>query len=184
MRRGEVVRCERLVAPSAAAFPQEPTPELVADLRALFASSDLPPASGERVLYIQRAGRRRVMNEAALVEALDRQGVRAVDLAQLKLEHQISLLSGARIVIAPHGAGIANIVHSEPGGMLIELLPGRLRDPCFYLLAGACGLGYANVAPAGTPASSRSEADDNFSVDVDAVIAAVREAKRLQGFES
>ena len=183
MRRGELVRCERLVAPSAAAFPQEPTPELVADLRALFSTAGLPCASDERLLYIRRAGRRRVLNEAALVEALGREGVLAVDLAQLTLEKQISLLAGARIVIAPHGAGIANIIHSETGGTLIELLPGRLRDPCFYLLAGACGMGYANVAPAGTPASSRSEADEDFAVDVDAVIAAVREAKRLQGLE-
>ena len=64
-----------------------------------------PPARGRR-LYVSRrqAGRRRVRNEAELMEALAQRGFEAVDLDGATLARQQEMFALAEMVVGPHGA--------------------------------------------------------------------------------
>jgi hypothetical protein len=84
------------------------------------------------MIYVWRADAtaRPMRNEDELVEMLAGHGVEPVVLGALGLEEQIRLFRGARLVIGPHGAGLANVVFASPGAVLYELLPEHYLNPC------------------------------------------------------
>lgn len=59
--------------------------------------------------------RRRVMNEAAVVEGLAPLGFESFNLGHLSLQEQIDLFLDAEFVVGPHGAGFANMAFCQPG---------------------------------------------------------------------
>lgn len=76
-------------------------------------------------IYISRgqASRRRVLNEAALIELLERYGFQTVHMETLSVEEQFELTSQAAVVVAPIGAGVVNMLGAPEGCQLIELVP-------------------------------------------------------------
>ena len=60
-----------------------------------------------------------------------------------------ALLSDARVVLAPHGGAVANIVFAPTGAHIIELISrkGVRARPCYYGLAAALGFTYEYVEP-------------------------------------
>ena len=99
----------------------------------------------EQVIYVWRADSvaRPMTNEDELVERLVRAwGVEPVVLSLLSLDEQITLFRNARVVIGPHGAGLANVVFSSPATVLYELLPNHYVNPCINQLAQLRGLHY------------------------------------------
>jgi hypothetical protein len=91
-----------------------------------------PPA-----IYISRADStmRPMRNETELIAALARFGVVSVVLSRLTLDAQIVLFRNARLIIGPHGAGLANVVFAAPGTVLYELFPSSYVNPCVNRLA-------------------------------------------------
>jgi hypothetical protein len=76
-------------------------------------------------LYISRrdASARPLENEEELEEALMRRGFQIVRLSGLSLIEQARIVRGARVIVAPHGAGLAHIIGAEPGLSVFELMP-------------------------------------------------------------
>jgi hypothetical protein len=138
---------ERLYFPSLPAPTGNPSPRAVAWLRARF----LPalPASGAptRKLYITRrdAPARRLLNEDEIVRFVQRNGFEVVALSELSFLDQIRLFTQARTVLAPHGAGVANILFSPPGATLIEFFGSNYINGCYWALANLCGHRHAFV---------------------------------------
>ncbi len=91
-------------------------------------------STGNRI-YISRqnATRRRVKNEAEVVDMLRSHGFEQYVLEELSVAEQVNLFANADIVVAPHGAGLANIVYSE-SVTIIELF-GDTKKTTFYRLA-------------------------------------------------
>lgn len=58
-------------------------------------------------------------------------------------------MSGARVVVAPHGGAVANIAFAPPGAHLIELITrkGLKERPCYYGLAHALDFTYEYIEP-------------------------------------
>ena len=83
---------------------------------------------------------------------------------------QVQLFSTAEVVVAPHGAGLANIVMMPPGGAVIELVGSVVRNPHFLNLGKAVGLCYGLVTNQGLP-EERPGWHDDFSIDIDRVLA-------------
>jgi len=110
-------------------------------------SSSLSP---ERI-YISRAvaQRRRVENESEIHTALNALGFVAIQLENLSWFDQMSLFRGAKIVVAPHGAGLANLVFSRPGTRVIECFGREYVNACFSQLAAICGLDYVPLVANG-----------------------------------
>jgi len=123
------------------------------------------------LLYIARADARSrpLRNEDMLVARLARFGVVPVLLSALGLDEQIKLFRGARLVIGPHGAGLANVVFSPPGTVLYELLPHHYVNPCMNLLAQQHGLHHWADIHAAEPRPGVWRHHVPWSVDLDAV---------------
>jgi len=81
-------------------------------------------------IYVGRSNARyrRVMNEPEVVEILKQFGFTYVTPESMSLENQIAIFANAKIIVAPHGSGLTNIVFSNPGTKVIELFsPHYLR---------------------------------------------------------
>lgn len=125
-------------------------------------------ASQPRKIYVSRrqATHRRILNEAELIASLRSFGFVAVALESLSLAEQYKLFATAEVVVAPHGAGLTNLIHAPAGCSLVELFPD---DPSlerhYRWLSHSCQQSYtcwsANVFGIHT----------DFMVDIDAVVA-------------
>jgi capsular polysaccharide biosynthesis protein len=102
---------------------------------------------GTRRLYISRsqASTRRVLNEEEIVALLKREGFEVATPENLDFAGQVQLFSAASIIVAPHGAGLANLLFSPRGTVVVELMSPSYVNPCYYSLCGAIGQRYACV---------------------------------------
>jgi capsular polysaccharide biosynthesis protein len=113
-----------------------------------------------RRVYLTRRGarRRRVVNEDELMRALSRSGFEEVPSDRLTFAEQLRLFSETATLVAPHGAGLANMVFMPPGGSVLELQPegqnaaGTLMYRCLAALAGQRYGVYVGAAGAGREA--------------------------------
>ena len=85
------------------------------------------------VLYVSRASatRRRLVDEAALLDELARVDVECVDLAGLSVKEQALLFRDAQVVVGIHGAGLTNLAFCREGAQVVELFPPRKKTACF-----------------------------------------------------
>jgi hypothetical protein len=78
-------------------------------------------------IYISRndADERRVQNESELMRKLSALGFKKYELSNLSVSNQVRLFQNAEIIVAPHGAGLINIIYNKNKGDLsvIELIP-------------------------------------------------------------
>lgn len=139
--------CEQLVIPGLPGGAGAPAPQ-VARLLEEFTAPLHTPASvfGER-LYVSRskARRRRVVNEDALWSQLEARGFARVHLEDLSWAEQINAFRHARVIVAPHGAGMANLVFCRPGTRVVEFFHRAYLNPCFWRLAALQKLDYRPV---------------------------------------
>jgi len=82
-----------------------------------------PPLVSKRI-YISRrkASGRRVTNEADLLEQLRPLGFSAVALEDYDWIDQVALFQNAEAVVAPHGAGLTNLVFCSSSAVVVELI--------------------------------------------------------------
>jgi hypothetical protein len=80
------------------------------------------PGSFSPRIYISRrdAAFRRVANEDEVIQALERIGFETYTLSDMRFAEQVTLFTGAEVVIAPHGAGLANLIFADTP-IVIEL---------------------------------------------------------------
>jgi hypothetical protein len=130
--RGDVAHVDRLVVPS---FP-DPTPEECRWLRERMGATEAAASGdgGERV-YVSRADAtiRQVANRDVVEPVLDAHGFETYVLSELGVAEQIDLFANAEAVVAPHGAGLTNLVYAEDTAV-IELF-GDKKIASFARLA-------------------------------------------------
>lgn len=99
----------------------------------------------EGLVYISRANARvrRVLNESEVISALTRRGFQCVQLEGMPLVQQIQLFQQAKTIVAPHGAGLANMVFAQPGATVIEIGTVHRPLPFFQRLSAVCGHQFA-----------------------------------------
>ncbi len=81
-------------------------------------------------IYISRSkcSYRRVINEENVIEILSGFGFVSVLLESMDLDEQIALFASAKVIVAPHGSGLTNMMFCEPGTKVIELMsPNYIR---------------------------------------------------------
>jgi hypothetical protein len=108
-----------------------------AGLRGDGADDDYP-----RRIYVSRAAanERRVTNADAVLDALSAYGFESYRLEDLPVAEQVRLFADADVVVAPHGAGLSNLVYSEDVAV-VELLAAQLKRN-FERIASAAGFDY------------------------------------------
>lgn len=117
-------------------------------LRETFLQTRLEQPIPKRLLYITRrdALTRRVLNECELLDRMSGYDVETVELEGMSITGQAELFANARLIVAPHGAGIANAVFCPKDSTLIEFMPETYNNPCFEILAGLRSLRYFRIA--------------------------------------
>jgi capsular polysaccharide biosynthesis protein len=152
---------ERLVVPDMP-LPRQKVPGWAcAWVKSLFPERD---PNAPKLLYVSRraATRRRLANELELEPHLKKLGFSIVQPERLGLVEQVKLFSAAECIVAPHGAGLTNIVFAPPGAHLVELFHPDAKAVCYQELAGLCGLRYSRLT--GQRSGSPKTAD--FTIDV------------------
>ena len=77
----------------------------------------------EEKIYIVRkdSKNRKIINENQLIQFLEKQNFKIVELSKYNFKDQISLFSNAKIIISMHGAGLANLIFCKKNTPVIEI---------------------------------------------------------------
>lgn len=100
-----------------------------------------------RRLYISRrkAAQRRLSNEKQVEDLCRRYGYEVVALEDYALVDQIRMMANCSHVVAPHGAGIINIIFSRVLSFLVEIMPDNYQVRGFENLACRKGASYVSL---------------------------------------
>jgi capsular polysaccharide biosynthesis protein len=135
-------RIDRLFVPWSIAGQHRPHPAL-ADLSERYNDKtfDLKAPSflghWPKRIYIDRrnSSHRPLLNEGEVIAALAEYGFVPVRLETLRLDEQQRLFANADIIVAPHGAGLTNILYARPDCKVIELIMDGWACWCFRHLS-------------------------------------------------
>jgi len=94
----------------------------------------------------RRAAKRSMGNEQELEETLAQRGFRIVYAEDLTLLEQADLFSRARVVVAPHGAGLSNLVWRRGPCHVLEVFPADFHNDCFARLSVMLGFTYEHIS--------------------------------------
>lgn len=102
--------------------------------------------SSEKIerLYISRQQNqnRRLINEKEVISFLNSLGFKSVSLEFMSVREQAALLAHAKVIVAPHGSGLTNIVFCSPETKVIEIFSPQYVYPCYWLISNLVGLDY------------------------------------------
>jgi hypothetical protein len=101
------------------------------------------PRTARNRIYISHVGRRRILNEEALIALLRTYDFHIVDDRPRSLAEQYAIYHNAAFIIGPHGASFTNILWCEPGTHLFELFAGAYAPSHFQYLSHLLGLRYS-----------------------------------------
>lgn len=103
----------------------------------IYRELDFPRLDGKLGIYIsrQKARYRRVVNEDQVLSLLERFGVQSYCLEDMTVMQQLQLFSQARLIIAPHGAGLVNMVHCSHPFHILEIYPDGYHDSSYRVLS-------------------------------------------------
>ncbi len=114
-------------------------------------------------LYLGRASasRRRLLNEHALMAALERWGFTCIpDPGGLDFHEQCRLMAEADVVVAPHGAALSLIFCCAPGTKLLEIQTSSYVSSLYAWMAMVGALQYSAVFAELKPNSALPSMDD------------------------
>ena len=96
-------------------------------VREFFQVGNMGNSKGRRVFISRsKASRRKILNEMELIEKLSTFGFEVISFEDLSIEESAELISNASHVIAPHGAGLANLVFANSGTKVLEFFSAHL----------------------------------------------------------
>ncbi len=133
--------------------------------------STQPLSDAGRRLFVSRsdAPKRRVANESELLDVLRPFGFERVVPGELSFEEQVEAFRSASVLVGPHGAGLANIIFSQPGTGLLELQHQDVERNFYRGVAEVAGLRHAEVSCRPDPASPM-----DMVADPDEIVASCR----------
>lgn len=88
-------------------------------------------------LYLSRADARyrQLLNEDEVLEYLKPFGFVSLTLDSLSVTEQARLFANAKVIIAPHGSSLTNLVFCQPGTKVIELVSPHYARPYFWSIS-------------------------------------------------
>jgi capsular polysaccharide biosynthesis protein len=146
-------------------FP-ELTPKAVGWLREnVFSAVDLgSDSTGWLYVSRQRANGRSVVNYLELKEFLEEREISVVYCEDLSLREQVELFRTADGIIAPHGAGLTNMVWGD--NLHVVEIFNEVVQPSYNILAELMGHKYTSIV--GTPVDSQfDKRNTNIKLDID-----------------
>lgn len=133
-------------------------------------------------LYVSRgdAKIRQVVNEEQVTELLRGMGFTVVMPGQMSVKEQIRLFAGAELIVAPHGAALANLLFCGEGTGVLELFAPNYVNPIYWYMSSQLALDYSYLIGCGARAPIRSGVGDvayrteSITVDLEALTERLR----------
>lgn len=127
----------------------------------LWESFKVIPTNSKSRLYISRskAKSRRVTNENELMPLLKAFNFEIVKPEDLEYHEQAQLFFNAETVVAPHGAGLTNVLFSKECDVL-ELHPAKIMKAHYFLLCKSLNFAYTPII------GSSGDENEDFSVNI------------------
>ncbi|MFC5355617.1 glycosyltransferase family 61 protein [Azospirillum himalayense] len=177
--------CDSLLAGSFTAFNMgwvHPEAFAVYD-RLVEATRETATIESPELVYISRSDaewKRRLLNEAELIERLSRLGFVAINPGALDFDNEVQVLSKAKIIVGAVGAGMSNMVFAPPGidviaiqspsfGMTSRFFPmvASIRSQRWHSIMSVA------LNPTANDVAVGQNDNINIIVDIDAVAAKV-----------
>ena len=147
------VSADVLVVPAPPAMSEKNPPWAVTWLRERLLPQ-VETTGPRRRIYVTRgpsANNRTVLNDDEVTAALEARGFEMVDPGAMSVTEQIRTFATAEVIVATHGAALANLVFASPGATVIELFPvGCLLPDYWRLASGVPGLRYRYLTAHGS----------------------------------
>lgn len=118
-------------------------PDLLGSIKSRFVPEISNDSPSPDILFISRklARERHVVNELKVLEMIPL--AKRLELEKATLEEQIRVFNKATTIIAPHGAGLTNMLWMNRGTNVIEIRhEGDAHNNCYWAMADALGLNY------------------------------------------
>ncbi|MBY0431612.1 MAG: glycosyltransferase 61 family protein [Rhodospirillales bacterium] len=131
-----------------------------------------PPKPWRR-LYISRADapRRKVRNEAALLEALTARGFEVILPARSPFSEQVRLFHEAAVVVGPHGSALTNVLWCQPGTVIRELLGFCDHQIHFEAISARLGFDYRALRATHAATEYPGDQHSDFTVNIEDLLA-------------
>ncbi len=169
------VAVERLVMKPAVPMPH---PRQMANFDAIRSAALAGnSAPGPSRLYITRldASSRRMENEAAVIALVRASGFTVVSLTGRPVADQVRLFAGATHIVAPHGAGLSNLLFCRAGTRVLELMMDGYLQWSFRHICAVRGLTYGCVFGQMTQPRRDWIHDNEWAVPLDGLRTALRD---------
>ncbi|NEP89600.1 MAG: tetratricopeptide repeat protein [Okeania sp. SIO2C2] len=115
-------------------------------LRSLFIKSQTIIKSSRKPerIYISRkfASWRRVLNEEEVVNLLEKFGFISLSLESMSIAEQALYMVAAKVIVAPHGGGLTNLVFCSPGTKVIEIFSPKYITNFYWEISNLCRLSH------------------------------------------
>ncbi len=119
---GSCIEVDELIVPSYVARTFFSLPTVMKKIKDRLMVLRADATFNEKIFISRRLSTyRRVINEDDLFALFEPLGFVRYDLENLSFGEQIALFNGAKVIVAPHGAGLTNILFCDPGTKIIEL---------------------------------------------------------------
>lgn len=143
----------------------------------LTSSIVLPTEKPWRKIYLTRHSRveRKLINEAELELALTYRGFEIVDLSECSLDYQMVLFRQAKLIVAPTGAALTNIIFCLPNTKVIVLTSDHKRMPfqIFNQLANIAGLSLQFCV--GKRCYTREDVHDDYTISIERIVQIIKD---------
>jgi len=137
------IQAKQLIVPSFSGSIGWLQPRALNFLREEFLKQIPSPISHypERI-YISRAKSRyrHLLNEQEVIDYLAKFGFQSFVTESLSVVEQIALFYHAKIIVAPHGSGLTNIIFCQKGAKVIELVSPHYLRPYYSIISQLLGL--------------------------------------------
>ena len=142
-------------------------------LRNKFLNNKVESIDRVKRIYVSRqnASSRRIINYDHLEAFLENFGFETINLESLSVLEQAALFSKAEIIIAPHGAGLTNLIFCSPGTKVIEIFAKDYIPPDYQVISSYYFLEYYYLICEGVKNVNHVHPrQQNFVVDLNSLL--------------
>lgn len=179
--RNDVILCRKLIVPALLTSTQA-IDKGMDWIRGKLAARMAAPESASHLIYVSRrdSPRRVLLNEQDLFARLSPRGFDLVVPGELSVVEQIRAFSGARLIVAAHGAALTNIIFAPRDAAIVEITSTAIKDmDDFRKIARTLGQRMRTVVCGTYPAGAGTiHVNSDYLADIDAVLQAVEELSR------
>lgn len=136
------LQASELIIPDFPTYTGWAAPSTIEFLRDLFEQQKPNLKSDRQRIYLSRnrARYRRVLNEQEVIDSLTQFGFEVMEMESMSVQAQAHVFARARVIIAPHGSGLTNLVFCQPETVIVELVSPHYIRHYYWVISQYLGL--------------------------------------------